>query len=183
MIGDKEKGLRATSKLIIINIIIFILGIFSLFGPKSLGINPDSILIMHQWYRLFTNMFCHFGVLHLLCNMYALWSIGMVIEPMIGTKNFYVLYLGSGLLGSIFVLIISHILDMSILAAGASGAIFGLLGFLLHFSIRMKGVGGAIVKSVIITLILSSLGGGSLMCHLCGLVAGFIIAPFVTSKS
>lgn len=81
-----------------------------------------------QW-RLFTSMFLHVGVLHLLVNMYALYKVGPPAEDLFGWRTFLVIYVFSGLVGSLA----SCLWNPTLTSAGASGAIFGVYGSLLAF--------------------------------------------------
>ncbi len=90
------------------------------FGPYTLGAQP---------WRAFTCMFVHIGILHLLFNMWCLWSLGLLAERLMGNWNFLLLYLLSGLGGSVF----SLWLHPQLVTAGASGAIFGVAGGLVRF--------------------------------------------------
>lgn len=89
-----------------------------LFGAKY---NP--LIAAGQYWRLITANFIHIGLMHLLFNTYALFSFGTAVERRFGRSRFLVLYLLSGLTGSVL-----SFLGNRALAAGASGAIFGLLG-------------------------------------------------------
>lgn len=95
------------------------------YGPRTLD---------GEWWRLFTSMFVHFGVLHLALNMWALWGMGQLTEKLFGSASFLVLYLFAGLSGSLASLYWHPSLD----SAGASGAIFGVLGGLLAFMVNPK---------------------------------------------
>ena len=94
---------------------------------SMLGLVPADFL-SGSWWQPITSMFLHAGVLHLFMNMLALWSIGALLENTIGGRRFLQLYLFSGLIGAIFVVLFQH--DISIPTIGASGAITGLLGAL-----------------------------------------------------
>lgn len=85
------------------------------FGPYSLGSQP---------WRLFTAMFIHIGILHIVFNMVCLWSLGLVAELIFGWRKYLAIYLLSGLAGSVA----SAGLHPMIVAAGASAAIFGVAG-------------------------------------------------------
>lgn len=95
------------------------------YGPKTTN---------GEWWRMFTAMFLHIGILHLLFNMVALWNIGDFMERVLGSAGFLVLYLLSGLLGSVA----SVAWNPFVVSAGASGAIFGLYGGLLGFLVRHR---------------------------------------------
>lgn len=81
-----------------------------------------------EWWRLGTAMFLHFGVFHLLMNMWALWDAGQLVERMYGPLRFAVIYFLGGVAGNLFSLVSHHGQAVS---GGASGAIFGLYGALL----------------------------------------------------
>ncbi|MDT7517555.1 rhomboid family intramembrane serine protease [Rhodoferax sp. TBRC 17660] len=83
-----------------------------------------------QWWRLGSAMFIHFGIWHLLLNMWALWDIGRLLEGLLGRWRFALLYLGAGVCGNLVSLVVQGNRAVS---GGASGAVFGLYGALLVF--------------------------------------------------
>lgn len=83
-----------------------------------------------QWWRLGSAMFIHFGIWHLLLNMWALWDIGRLLERVMGRWRFALLYLGAGVCGNLLSLVVQGNRAVS---GGASGAVFGLYGALLVF--------------------------------------------------
>ena len=88
-----------------------------------------------QWWRLFTALFIHFGVVHLALNMWALWDVGRLVEQLYGRWRFALLYVLSGLLGNLVSLVLH---GNQAVSGGASGAIFGLYGALLVFLWRER---------------------------------------------
>ena len=86
-----------------------------------------------QPYRFLTSAFLHAGFWHIVLNMYALWLLGCVLEPMLGRWRFLALYLLSAIGGNVAVLLTADPLGSSwgIATVGASGAVFGLLGALV----------------------------------------------------
>jgi len=90
------------------------------FGPKTLH---------GEWWRLFAAMFVHFNILHIAFNMWALANLGQLMERLVGNLGFLLLYLVSGLLGSVA----SVAWNPEVMSAGASGAVFGVGGALLGF--------------------------------------------------
>lgn len=90
------------------------------FGPLTFG---------GQWWRLFTNMFVHIGIIHLALNMWCLWYLGGLAERVMSRKAFVFLYLASGFAGSLA----SELWDPVRISAGASGAVFGAAGGLVSF--------------------------------------------------
>jgi rhomboid protease GluP len=85
-----------------------------------------------EWWRLFTAMFLHFGLIHLAFNMWVLWSLGQLTERLFGSAYFLVLYLFSGLCGSLG----SLYWHPDVNSAGASGAIFGVMGGLFALMVK-----------------------------------------------
>jgi membrane associated rhomboid family serine protease len=128
-----------------------------------------------EWWRLVTSTFVHFGFLHIAFNMYALYLIGSVLERYVGSLRFALIYLVSGLAGSFGALILTP----NALTAGASGAIFGLMGAMLVLE-RQRGVqllGGPIGGLILINLLLTfTIPGISKGGHLGGLVGGGLVA-------
>jgi membrane associated rhomboid family serine protease len=136
----------AATALIAINVAMFVLELAT--GASQLGFAGDcrkmfnlgadapvAIAQAHQYWRLFTAMFLHFGVLHLALNMYALYLFGYLVENAFGSARFLAIYFASGLMASIASFAFGN---PSELAAGASGAIFGLLGAWVAFNYRRR---------------------------------------------
>lgn len=100
------------------------------FGAKQ----NDLIAEQHQYWRLITSIFIHIGFIHLFLNNYALWIIGQEIEQIYGSARFVVLYLITGVVGSLG----SYIFNPQATSAGASGAIFGLFGVMATFAFKYR---------------------------------------------
>jgi membrane associated rhomboid family serine protease len=129
-----------------------------------------------DWWRLVTSGFLHYGLLHLAFNMYALFWLGRMIEPALGHVRFAALYFTSMLTGSLGALLLSP----DSLTAGASGAIFGLLGAAFVMA-RARGIDvmrSGIVPIIAINLVISVAAGAqiSLGGHLGGLIGGVVTA-------
>lgn len=99
----------------------------------------------NQWWRLFTAMFLHIGVLHIGFNMWALAWLGSQAEQLYGRFRFLLIYLLSGLAGSVASMAVLPGLDH--VSAGASGAIFGIIGVLLAYYFRYRTQLGAVGRS------------------------------------
>lgn len=93
------------------------------------GADYGPLTMNGQWWRLLTSTFLHFGVIHLLFNMWVLLSLGSLVERLLGNGGFAATFLFSGVCGSIASL--AH--DPVVVSAGASGAVFGIVGALLAF--------------------------------------------------
>lgn len=100
------------------------------FGAKQ----NNLIVEQHQYWRLITSIFIHIGIIHLLLNNYALWIIGQEIERIYGSARFVILYLATGIVGSIG----SFVFNPQATSAGASGSIFGLFGVMAAFAFRYR---------------------------------------------
>jgi membrane associated rhomboid family serine protease len=126
-----------------------------------------------EYYRLFTAMFMHYGVLHLLMNMYALWILGRTLEAFLGPVRFLALYLVAGLGGNVA----AYVFQPGALSAGASTAIFGLFAA-LFLVLRKMGLNAAsVLPIIVINLVFTiSVPGISIAGHLGGFVVGGLIA-------
>jgi membrane associated rhomboid family serine protease len=128
-----------------------------------------------EWWRIITSGFLHYGVLHLAFNMYALYILGSMLEPAVGRLRFLLIYFVSLIAGSVGALI----LDPNALTAGASGAVFGLMGAAV-LVMRNRGIdpwqsGIAIwlFLNLAITFTVSNISVGG---HIGGLIGGAIAA-------
>jgi membrane associated rhomboid family serine protease len=125
-----------------------------------------------EYYRLLTSMFLHYGLIHLALNMWALWVLGRELEARLGPLRFTVLYLVSGLGGSVA----CYVFAPSAQAAGASGAIYGLFAALFIVFRRLNRDTSAIITVLVINLVFSfSVPGISIQAHLGGLVTGAVL--------
>lgn len=95
------------------------------FGPQTLS---------GQWWRLLTSVFVHFGLFHILLNLFTLYQIGRLAERLYGSARFLGLYLFAGVTGSLT----SVFWHPTVNSAGASGAIFGVFGALLVFVLKYR---------------------------------------------
>ena len=192
---EQKKGQTAicTTGLIVINIGVFM--IFTLLGKS------DDVLFMrqygamyepyvtegHEYYRLFTSMFLHFGIEHLLNNMVMLGALGFNLEPEIEKVRFLLVYIISGIGGNICSLLLNVSLGNVVVSAGASGAVFGLMGALLCAVIRKKGRIGRLNKKGMLILAVFSIyvglseQGVDNAAHIGGLVCGFVLEALLGS--
>lgn len=137
------------------------------------GANYRPAVQAGEWYRLFSSMFIHAGVLHLMLNMYALYIIGGQMESYLGKIRYIIVYILSGLVGNLFSLIFTNSVTV-----GASGAIFGLLGSLLYFGYHYRLILGNSLRHEVIPVILANLliglmiPGVDIWAHIGGLVGG-----------
>lgn len=173
-----------TLGLITVNVVLF--GISILQAPDSLlgGSNPmhelldlwEPAVARGEWYRLVTSGFMHYGLIHLAVNMFMLFQLGRLIERSTGSIRFGLLYFASLLGGSLGVVLLT---GSETTTAGASGAIFGLLGaaavdqYLRGFNPFAGSLGTLIILNIVITVAVPfvSVGGhfgGLAMGTLCG---------------
>ena len=138
-----------TMALVAINIIIFVYGTISGNADNlvdKFALNASAVFNQKEFYRLFTAMFLHLDLTHILSNSLYLYLFGSRVEKYYGKLNFVYIYVISGLMGSIF----SFILTRGI-SAGASGAIYGLLGATLALSqVRKKSIDGLSLYTIMI---------------------------------
>jgi len=175
-----------TYALIIINILVFIgmvVGGVDALNPRVAdllrwGAEFGPRTANGQWWRLFTSLFVHIGLVHLLYNMLAFAYVAPTVERMVGNAEFLLVYLVAGLGGSLWALYLNPML----VHAGASGAIFGVYGLLLALLLRQRGsipphVAANLRKYVAVFVIYNMANslrpGISLAAHFGGLVAGF----------
>lgn len=148
---------------------------------------PD-ILEQGKYYELFASMFMHFGFEHLMNNMIALAVIGWNLEQEIGKIKFLIIYFVSGLGGNILSAYADIFTQDYSVSAGASGAVFGVIGALLYAAIRNKGRIGDISGRGLMLMIGLSLycgvteGGINNMAHIGGLAAGFLMGILLYRK-
>jgi rhomboid protease GluP len=143
------------------------------FAPATIG--------AHQYWRLLTSTFLHFGIIHIAMNMYVLYQIGPFIQTSFGRARYLLIYFAAGLAGSM----VSVWVHPNAVGAGASGAIFGLYGALFGYLLLNRrtldpNATKSIAKSagifVIYNVIYGTISGTTdLSAHLGGLVAGFLV--------
>ncbi len=130
-----------------------------------------------QYYRLFSGMFVHGGLIHLALNCYSLYVVGTQMESFLGKIKFLLIYLISGLAGAL----LSMTFSGNVASVGASGAIFGLLGAMLYFGYHYRVYLGNVMKSQIIPLIAINLLIGFMgegidnAAHIGGLIGGALM--------
>ncbi len=176
----------ATSIILDLNILIFLLMVFSgvhILSPNGMellqwGANRRFETTGGEWWRLLTSMFLHGGIMHLFLNITGLVIAAIFVEPLLGRKNYFILYILSGLCGSVA----SIWWYPNTISVGASGAIFGLygaiLGLLLTNAFPKGGKKGILLMIGIyvgINLLWGLTGGIDNAAHIGGLLSGAII--------
>lgn len=144
------------------------------------GAKVNGLIAQGQTWRLFTAMFIHIGVLHLLFNLYALYIFGPLVEGYYGHLRFLAIYLLAGLFGSFASYAFSPVPS-----AGASGAIFGLAGAIIVYFLRYRenfgARGRAILQNMLLIIGINLVFGMTAQGidnwgHIGGLVGGALVA-------
>lgn len=134
----------ATYWLVGINLVVYLFTLFqsgSIMGPtfsdpSSFRLLCNGGFVLHdgEWWRIVTSIFVHFGWIHIGANMWCLWNLGLLGEPLLGEFGMFAAYLLTGIAGNLVSVAfhpISYGQPGGILSAGASGAVFGIAGVLL----------------------------------------------------
>ena len=180
-----------------INLVIFLLMVFaglSLFPNDisrltdqrvliAFGAKVNTLIQAGEVWRLLTSTFIHIGIIHLIFNLYALRALGPLTEESYGHRQFLMIYVLGGLGGSI-----ASFLFSPALSAGASGAIFGLLGALLYYSFKRPYLWKSGLGMNLVMVILVNFGFGLIQpgidnyAHLGGLLTGTLTSIFLTKS-
>lgn len=184
----KYKKAPLTCSLIGICIIVYMISFF-LFGEEMNayegmvfgGYNPLYVYLNHEYYRLITANFIHFGLLHIAVNCYSLYGIGMFIEASLKPKKYVIVLLVSALAttGLPYLLFLMNGFEANTVSGGISGVIFGLIGALGALALKYKNIFMDIFKqlapNVIMMLVISFLVPSiSMSGHVSGLIGGFV---------
>jgi rhomboid protease GluP len=144
------------------------------------GANYAPLTTSGEWWRLESATFIHIGLMHIAFNMYVLWDAGRLVERVVGNLSFLVMYVLSGLAGSLA----STWWNPYVVSAGASGAVFGVFGCLLGVLVMRRGavpraaVAGIAKNAGLFVLYNVAFGlavpGIDMAAHLGGLAGGFV---------
>lgn len=206
---------KFTIILLVANIFVFLLMWQTSAMPLSLlAPIPNEVLIpfgaklnyliqtRHEWWRFVTPMFLHVNVLHLLVNMYSLWIVGPYVEKLYGSAKFVVFWVLTGVAGvAASYLTVRPGMSVGPLArfifkttddpsAGASGALFGLVGVLFVFGIKFRhelpegfkrAFGTGLLPMIMLNLFIGYVGRGFIdnAAHLGGMLSGAMLALIV----
>jgi len=178
----EKKKPYITYILIAINVIIFMLSnilrihdfVLDMFCLHGESVRNGDI------YRIFSSMFLHADIFHLFFNCYSLYVIGTEVENYLGRIKYVIIYLLSGVFGSLLSITLG-----TYASVGASGAIFGLMGCLLYFGYHYRVYLGNVIKSQIIPIIILNLAIGFSLsridnfAHIGGLIGGIFASMAV----
>lgn len=135
-----------------------------------------------EYYRLITSIFLHFDFSHLMNNMLSLGLLGWQLELTIGKVKYVIIYMCSGIAGNLLSMAMDQRLGEYAVSAGASGAIFGIVGALLYIAVRNRGkIGGisgrGLAFMAVYTLYYGFASTGvDNYAHIGGLICGFVLA-------
>lgn len=180
--------------IVVINIIVFL--VLSILGDTE----DPLFMVQHgasftpyiledgEYYRLFTCMFLHFGVYHLFFNMLLLVYVGDTLELLLGKCKYLVIYLVGGMAGNVLSLLMDMHTEDYAVSAGASGAIFAVVGALIWIVLRNKGeLEGYSIQRLLLMAVLTVANGFTTVgvdnfAHIGGLAAGFLLAVLLYRK-
>lgn len=168
-----------TPVLVLINIFVYIACVY-VYQPTELAVNVYGISEKRQYYRFLTSMFTHFGITHIFGNMVILIALGARIENIIGRLNYAIIYIVTGLAAAFASYINFFYNDIHAYSAGASGAIFGLLGVLVVIAIYNKGRVRDLSLVNMLILFILTLADGLMsegvdnVAHAAGFIAGIL---------
>jgi membrane associated rhomboid family serine protease len=175
-------GLVVTKVLIACNVAVFLAGVGSGLSTKDSFIVhggliadvADKGVANGEWWRIFSSGFLHANLLHIGFNMWALWVLGQLMEPVLGRARFAMVYGVALVAGGLGVLLV----DPNQLTVGASGAVFGLMGAAAAamrsrgINVFATGLGATIMRNLLITFAIPGISIGG---HVGGLVGGFVV--------
>lgn len=181
-----------------------LLSVFPFHVLVAYGAKLNRLIVQnHEWWRFVTPMFIHVNLLHLLVNMYSLWIIGPYVEKLYGPAKFVVIWVLTGIAGVVasYLTVVSPDTPMGTIgrflfkihdepSAGASGALFGLVGVLFVFGIKFRhelpegfkrAFGTGLLPMIVLNLFIGYVGRGIIdnAAHLGGLAAGAGLALVV----
>jgi membrane associated rhomboid family serine protease len=178
---------RATFALIAVNVVAFLITLGG--GGAATGASGSIIndlglfgpaVADGEWYRIVTGGFLHAGLFHIGFNMFALYILGTMLEPAIGTPRFVAVYAVSLLAGSFGALLV----EPDALTVGASGGVFGLFGlaFLVARGRGLDQVAAQLGVLILINLFFTfSIGNISVGGHLGGLAGGLLAGSLIVA--
>ncbi len=189
-LGHLTNRALVSRTIVAVNVLVFVAMLFQgagLLRPNPLvliewGSNSGPYTMGGEAWRLITSQFLHLGLLHLVFNMWALWNLGPLLERLLGSARFALLYLLAGAMGSLA----SVVWNPAVNSVGASGAVFGLLGALLALTMRNDlGVPEAALRAqrtATVPFLLYNLASGFVIpgidnaAHIGGLIGGFLLS-------
>ena len=145
------------------------------------GVAYTPWILEGQWYRLFTSMFLHFGIEHLFNNMLLLLFLGDTLEEIVGKWKYLVIYIGGGMAGNLLSVVMDCRSGLTAVSAGASGAVFAVIGGILIILVKNGGRLQQITASRLLLMIGLSIYHGfrsvgiDNAAHIGGVLAGALL--------
>jgi rhomboid protease GluP len=189
-------GTPAVWALILLNVAMFCMeillgGATNSWTLHQLGaLEPEAVIVGHEYWRLLTALFLHYGVLHISFNLYALYLLGPELERMIGSFKFTISYLIAGLGSSAGVVLLSALkLTAADQLVGASGCVMGVIGVSAGLLLRHRQspLAGRRLRNIIVIVALQtafdlSTPQVSLAAHLSGFLTGLLVGVILASQ-
>lgn len=176
------RGCTVTIALVAINIIIYIYCTYAGEVVYNIGcMDAERVLLDGEYYRFFTSMFMHGGIDHIFSNMIFLAALGEMLERVIGHVRFAILYLLSGVGGSLFSIANVVLSGNHYTAIGASGAVFGLIGAMIILVVinngHYQGISIRRMLFAIAYMVYSGMRSNNVdnAAHIGGLISGVLI--------
>ncbi len=179
---------------VFIAILMFISGVFTERHPLAqtllflkFGAQYGPAVSQGDWFRIFTAMFVHGGILHILFNTYALIYFGSIVENVYGIPRFISFYFTSGIVGNLA----TQVFYYKSLSVGASGAIFGLIGVLFSAGFRRDTpifvrpfTGLSLLPIILFNLVYGFIPGSNInnAAHLGGFLTGMLFGYLTTAS-
>ena len=191
----KKSFFTVTNFLIAVNVIIYIItacrgNVYDAeYIRKCGGMYARDCFENGEFYRLFAAMFLHFGIAHLIGNMICLGIIGNLLERCISKFKFLLIYIGGGLVSSLLSGVYNYFLMPNVVAAGASGAIFAVIGALVSEALFDKSKRYFLkpVNIILLTAYILFNGfksrGVDNIAHMAGLIAGLVLGFFIAKMA
>lgn len=154
----------------------------TLFMLRHGAMYAPMIIQNREYYRLLTAVFMHFGIHHIINNMLVLFVLGDNLERALGKVKYLFFYLICGIGANVVSLYVETKRSMQVVGAGASGAVFGVVGGLLYVVAVNKGHLEDLSTRQLVVMILFSLYSGFIrdgvnnVAHISGLVIGIVLA-------
>ena len=192
---EEIKKEPVTILLILLNALIFL--IVEITGGSENGqhmlecgaVYAPLIIEQGQWYRMITSMFLHFGAPHLINNMLVLFVLGGRLERTVGKLKYLLIYLLGGMGGNLLCLFLELDSADFAVSAGASGAVFAVMGAMIYAVIRGRGhIEDLSARQVVIMAAFSlyfgfTSEGVDNAAHVGGLICGFLLAVLLYHPS
>lgn len=188
-INDLFMYKKPTITYILIGIMCILFMLMVVFGDGSTDIktlyNFGGLIKNGSPIRLITSMFLHIGIVHLVMNCWALKVLGSQIEKFYGHLKMFLIFIYSGLIGNLVSVLL---MNENVISAGASGAIFGLMGAMLYFALNQRTYMAEALRKEILPVIIANIllgfmiTGINMYAHIGGLIGGMLISTAVGIK-